>query len=245
MHPDGAVRRAGKGLVQVDGQWELMERVAPDELSDWKQEKQTGAGRDRRIACHLETNGTRFASEAQAMTHWMPEAKDKESLVKVHMPGPSAGREFFLKLTQSGLSLAQYDSQWRQRSGVPENGMAARLHSALVEILRWLVTVDQLDPTQIVAPECTTRELLRLEVAVNRNPRQPDWEGLEAMVCSPMTTLGAVQTPAFTAWVAATQKDQAVFMKQSRLLRDEKVLDARRRGDKGKGKKDKDNDKEE
>jgi len=60
-----------------------------------------------------------------------------------------------------------------------------------------------------------------------------------------MTTLGAVQTPAFTAWVAATQKDQAVFMKQSRLLRDERVLDTRRRGDKGKGKKDKDNDKEE
>ena len=143
------------------------------------------------------------------------------------------------------MTLAQYDVHWRHKSGIPEGGIASRMHSTLTETLRWLITVDQVDPTELVSAECLTRELLRLEAAVNRNPRQPDWDGLEVMVSSCMNARGSLETPAFSSWVASTQKDQAVMMKQNRLLREEKVAESNRRKKDGKGGKDKKDEKKE
>ena len=183
--------------------------------------------------------GTRFCSEAVAMTHWGGEVKEadksEKTLVAKYMLGPPAVREFFKQLIQSGMTLAQYDVHWRHKSGVPEGGIASRMHSTLTESLRWMITVDQVDPTELVAAECLTRELLRLEAAVNRDPRQTDWDGLEVMVSSCMNGCGSLETPAFCSWGALTQKDRAVMVRQSRLLHEEKVADSNRRKKDGKG----------
>ena len=100
--------------------------------------------------------------------------------------------------------------------------------------------MDQVVPTELVAAECLTRESLRLDAAAYRDPRQPDWDGLEVMVSSCMNSCGSLETPAFSSWVASTQKDQAVMMKQNRLLREEKVAESNRRKKDGKGGKPKD-----
>ena len=226
---DASVVRQSKGLVKIDDQWEFMERVDPRAINEWKLTMRTGPGRDRRIACDVVSNGTRFVTEALAIGFWVSKADDVSKVIGQHLQGPAAGREFFLQLVHSGLTIAQYHVQWRSRSGVPEGGMAARIHCTLTEILRLRITVDQLDPTQLVGAECAVRELLRLEAAVNRNPRQPDFDGLEVMVSSCLNAKGSLETPAFSAWVATTQKEQAMMMKQQRLLREERTAEARQR----------------
>ena len=134
------------------------------------------------------------------------------------------------------MTLAQYDIQWKHKSGVAEYGVLAQMHTCIVETLRYLVTVDQLNPTELLSAESLVRELLRLEAAVSRNPRQPDWEGLDVMTSAVLNSRGSLETPHFASWVATTQKDQQFVMKQTRLLREERNQEnTRRQKDKNKG----------
>jgi hypothetical protein len=96
------------------------------------------------------------------------------------------------------------------------------------EVLRYLVTVDQLDPTAVVSGELACRYLVMIEAACDRNPKQPDWEGLDAFVSSALNAKGAVEVPQFTSWVSGVQKDKAVVLKQGRLLREERAAEAKR-----------------
>ena len=135
-----SVTRDSFGLVKLDDRWVPMEKVETGWLTSWKASKRVGPGRDRRIACEISMSGTRFCSEAVAMTHWFGEVKEadksEKTLVAKYMLGPPAVREFFKQLIQSGMTLAQYDVHWRHKSGVPEGGIASRMHSTLTESLR-------------------------------------------------------------------------------------------------------------
>ena len=52
---------------------------------------------------------------------------------------------------------------------------------------------------------------------------------MELLSSSALTNKGAVDMPAFNAWLSSTQKDQAFILKQQRLLREEKAAEAKRR----------------
>ena len=114
--------------------------------------------------------------------------------------------------------------------GSSEQGVVARFHSALCEILRMLVTVDQLDPTNCVCAELVTRYLVMVEAACDRNPKQPDWEGLEMMIATPVSSRGAAELPLFNSWMSGLQRDRAVVLKQGRLLREERQVVEKRKG---------------
>ena len=177
--------------------------------------------------------GVLFISEARAVNRWSTDDKPK-----IHpLGGPLVAREFFLQLQATSMSLPAYDSNWRHRSGVPESGVVAKMHTALCEVLRWMITVDQLDGVKVVSCEAAVRELLRVEAAVNRNPKQPDWEGLEIMVSGTVNARGGVETPAFSQWVSTNQASRAQMLKQDRLLREERVQEGKRRGNDKGGKK--------
>ena len=71
-----------------------------------------------------------------------------------------------------------------------------------------------------------------------RNPKQPDWGGLDMMTSSAISGRGAAEVPIFLEWIANTQKSQAQIMKQTMMLRGERVAEARNKkkggeGDKG------------
>ena len=68
------------------------------------------------------------------------------------------------------------------------SGLAAWFHTALCTILRFLVTIDQLDPLNTLAAELLVRYLAMLEAACDRNPKQPDWEGLDVLIAVLATT---------------------------------------------------------
>ena len=99
--------------------------------------------------------------------------------------------------------------------------------------MRLDITIDQLDPSQCVGCEYRIRRLLQIEAAVDRNPKVPDFEGLEMMLTSAVAPSGAVITDKFSEWLAGRQRDAAQSMKQGRLLREERAAEQKRRGGKG------------
>ena len=60
-----------------------------------------------------------------------------------------------------------------------------------------------------------------IETAVSRNLRSPNWDGLDMMLSTTLTDAGAVDVTKFSSWIAGVQMDQAVVLKQGRLLREE------------------------
>ena len=124
---------------------------------------------------------------------------------------------------------------WRWRSGVPEKGVVGKFHFAIFEALRYMITVDQLDPTQLVAAEYLARWAVCIEMATQKNPKQPDWEGLDVLVNGRLKDTGAAEIPVFTAWLTTQQQAQAQIMKQGRLLREERAAEKKRQNPKKEG----------
>ena len=182
--PDLAVLKGAVGLIFLDDMWVAMQMVPPELLSDWKAQKQSGLGRDVRIGGPVPSS-QRYVTEAEAQATWATPsiggAGSSDKSVEKRLPhspfhGPAASREFFNQLSLSGLTLIQYDQPWRSKCGAPELGMACRMHTALCDTLRWAITADRLDPTNLVCGEALVREIIKLETAVARSPKQPDWE---------------------------------------------------------------------
>eukprot|EP00974_Lingulodinium_polyedra_P087629 8494473-Lingulodinium_polyedra.AAC.1 len=94
---------------------------------------------------------------------------------------------------------------------------------------------DQVNPAATVSGEAVFRRFLQIEAAVRRNPKQPDFEGLDVLVATGLDELGGVTTRRFTEWVAEQQKSEAVVLKQNRLWREERDADRKKKKDKGQG----------
>ena len=227
--PDLVVVRDEVGLVKIDDEWCTMARVKDADLDSWKLQRWTGGGRDPRIAGHrVDVQGRRYIPEVDAIASWRPpKAVPKDNPLQ----GPSVVAEFFDGLRSSGRTLAAHDQEWRGRSGVPEFGICARFHTALSEVLRYAVTVDQLDPTNCISLELVNRYLVMVESACDRNPKAPDWDGLEALVTPAISLRGAVEVPKFQNWLSSNQRDRAVILKQGRLLREERASEQKRKKD--------------
>ena len=87
------------------------------------------------------------------------------------------------------------------------------------------------------------RNILRIQWAVRRNPRTPDFSGLDGMTRQAFDETGGIVCSEFDRHYAESQRTQAQVKKQSRLWREEQEADDKRRrgGDKG----DRDKDKKE
>ena len=98
------------------------------------------------------------------------------------------------------------------------------------------MSYDQLDVTAVAGAELVFRGLVRLETAIGRNPRAPDFSGLEDMLISGTTDSGGAITASFTEWFANRQKNKAQVMKQQRLYKEE--VESESKNKKGKNNKD-------
>ena len=92
------------------------------------------------------------------------------------------------------------------------------------------MTQDQLQLSQLSSFEYIVRRMIMIETAVSRDSRSPDWDGLDMMLSTTLTDAGAVDVTKFSSWIAGVQKDQAVVLKQGRLLREEQETQKKKRG---------------
>ena len=149
---------------------------------------------------------------------------------------PRVAREFLESLRSGGQSLTTHNADFIKRSGIAENSVVSIQHRTLTDIARLELSYDQIDPSNSSALELLYRSIVRIETAVARSPKAPDFSGFDVMLISNTTEAGGAVTTRFSAWVADQQKSQATILKQSRLHREERQAEAKRRTKGGKGK---------
>ena len=95
-------------------------------------------------------------------------------------------------------------------------------------MLSHLVVFDQLNVGKLAGCESISRHVMQIHAAVKRNPRNPNFRGMEMMVSSTLDSKGGVVTGDFANWTAEQQKQQAFTMKQQRLYAEEEDLMGKR-----------------
>ena len=226
--PDQVMMRENIGLIRVqrDGEdvWSVMERVDDDDFDEWKLRKANSVHADRRVLPVMKDHhDVRFRSEASALEAWR-----KEKIPEFPLRGPPATREWFESLRAAGQTLLQHHMEFIRKSGVPERGGVAREHGSICESLRQLICHDQVDCTGLVGVEVLIRRLIVIEMAVARNPRTPDWDGLELVMAARIGDMGEAQVQGFETWLSGAQRDQAIVLKQGRLPREERAAQEKR-----------------
>ena len=139
--------------------------------------------------------------------------------------------EYLEALRGQGQTLVSHHHEWLRKGGVNQAGAACWEHLLLSEVGRWAIQFDQLDPSSSAAFELVFRRIVQIEAAVRRNPKVPDYSGLEVFLAANTDESGAATTVVFNQWVADRQKDQAQIAKQGRLLREEKEAEKKRAAD--------------
>ena len=91
-----------------------------------------------------------------------------------------------------------------------------------MEALRLSINTDQLHITNLASSEHLIRRVVQIEVAVSRNPKQPDFSGLELLMDAPVNESGAARTQKFTARINERLKERAQVWKQQRLYAEER-----------------------
>ena len=82
---------------------------------------------------------------------------------------------------------------------------------------------DQVDISILSGCEYSVRRLIHIEAAAKRNPRQPDFEGLDAILDASTDSSGAASATKFMDYVANIQKDQVMVYKAGRLWHEEQT----------------------
>ena len=78
--------------------------------------------------------------------------------------------------------------------------------TGLLSVLIHMISFDQLDVPALASGEAVCRHLLRIERAVKRNLKAPDFTGLDIMTQSRLDSGGAPLAGDFSKWTAEEHK---------------------------------------
>jgi hypothetical protein len=138
------------------------------------------------------------------------------------LDGPRVVREFFVALRSSGFSgLSDYHHEWVRNSGIGEKSAICREHKFLLELLRHMFEIDQLDVSSLASAELVVRRIFQIELATKRNPKQPDFAGLDIILETNIDSSGGVVLPGMQKWFTEHQAKEAGTLKQLRLWNEE------------------------
>ena len=216
------IRREGAALVRLDNVWTTaaLEEAESTGLEPFRRRFVSGPGRDRRLFKEtVDSDGRHHRSflVALSMLH---------ELTASFWPidGPRTVKEFLLALRGAGYNgLIEYHHDWVRNSSVAEKSAVCREHKFLLDLFRMLMEYDQVDPSSLAGVELLTRRIYQIEIAVDRNPRQPDFEGLDALVETSTKSSGSVNVPSMAKWFSQHQQSEAFVLKQMRLWAEEKT----------------------
>jgi hypothetical protein len=202
-----------------DGHWTFAQCVRDDEVLEWTDDKRSGAGRDPRLG------PTRRRSDGVRASVLREEISNLKADVKVAggwpFQGPAAMGEFIAGVVATGHECLAYGPHWIKLSGLsPQSGLAIEF-LVLITVLHFGITMDQLNPLNLVSFEMIARRLLMIQKAVKRNFKAPDFEGLEIYLSHSFDTNGGITTQAFDKHISDLQKSEAQIMKHQRLFKEE------------------------
>ena len=170
-----------------------------------------------------DSEGRRFITFADALLK-----VQQVALVGWPLPGQRSVKEVLVSMRDAGQSgWDDHHTQWSSKSGVGEKSSICREHGVICVVMRIFMQFDQVDVTNIAGCEYLCRRLLQIEAAVRRNPRQPDFDGLDPILDSSVDTSGAALAPKFMEFVSDIQKSQALIYKAGRLWKEEQTANAK------------------
>ena len=212
---DATLARA-RGVAVLDGEEVFVELVDMGELKAWRDQRRQAEGDLRLLGNHRAADGTRVLQLRDAVP--LMKQSDFEDW---RLPGPRAAREWLAAVRDSAGDLLTYHQEWVRRSGVAESSAVTHVHFVLCEVMRLAHSVDQVDISNLQCLELVARRIIQDETAVSRNPRHPDYGGLDVIMSAPVAALGQARTLRFDAWVTEELKTQANIHKQTRLWQEE------------------------
>ena len=165
--------------------------------------------------------------------------------ITVFKKGTPSIVEVVSSIIESGMEPRPFIVQYLNQSGVNMKGAVAHELTNVMYSLWLMACSDGIDLHHSAAAEHMARRFLQSQMAIVRNPRNPDFDTLE-MYMEHTRASGLIAAPRFEAEMAERMKSQAFVLKQMRLSRDEEQAAAKRQKneeDGGKGKKEKEKEK--
>ncbi|CAK0814975.1 unnamed protein product [Prorocentrum cordatum] len=137
------------------------------------------------------------------------------------LAGVKSVKEFLDSVAAGPGNMTSYQAEWERLSGVGEGSAVNHVHRNLCEVIRLMHSWDQVDLSMLASAELLVRWMIQTEIAVERNPRHPDYSGLDIVISAPVNAAGRASTSRFNTWVTDRLKERATIWKQERLYREE------------------------
>ena len=204
-----------------------MEKVPDDDFVFWQADKESRAGRDRRLGRNL-AGGTFDGALPLADPRRGIRVVDLASTPSWPLQGPRAINRVVPSIFPLGLTFYTRHEYWVQQSGALAESGAVHEQRSLCQILGLSTGFDRLGPTSWAGLGLAARRLAMLERALRVNPPAPSIEGLCKMTQRTLDGSGGLSTREFTAHMSRTADPEARALKQHRLFREE--LSAKTRG---------------
>ena len=214
-----------KGVIIHNGEEVFVERILVKELDEWRRKRGLETADARLLGDHKDASGKRRL-ELPAAVDLMKNQEDGEFPIS----GTRAAKEYHEAIASGPGNFLSYHTEWLRLSGVAKRSSAAHIHRTLCEGLRLMHSYDQIDASCTAIGEHLSRWAIQTEVAVERNPAQPDYAGLDIVSGAAVLNDGRAATSKFTEWLSGRMKERANIWKQERLFNQE------RRGLRSKGK---------
>eukprot|EP00438_Fugacium_kawagutii_P000317 Skav210718 [mRNA] locus=scaffold849:20772:21968:+ [translate_table: standard] len=228
-----------RGVVLLDGEEVFVERVNDKDLDTWKAKKGLETGDIRLLGDFKDSAGKKKLDlvSAVGLMKWSASSSSDDDFP---INGVRAAKEFHEAVGTGTGGFIPYHEQWLRLSGVGKRSSAAHIHRGVCEALRLLHTYDQVDASTTAVGEHLSRWAIQTELAVERNPAQPDYAGLDLVSGATLQADGRASTSKFQEWVSTKLKERSAVWKQERLYNQERRL--QRGKGKGLGKDDEESD---
>lgn len=234
-----------KGVTICEGAETFIQKMLLSEVKAFTDSGKSDDTDVRLLGVHTDKSGKRKLDLEDSLA-----LMKEETMADFPMTGETkAAKEFLISVSEGPGTLPRYHLDWQRLSGISDGSSINHTHRNLCEILRYMHSYDQLNIVNTASGEFAVRWLIQLEVATERNPRNPDFSGLDLIMGGAVNDEGKAITSKFTQELTTKLKERANIYKQERLYREERRHAAPGssggRGDgggksKGKGKKGKD-----
>ncbi|CAK0851526.1 unnamed protein product, partial [Prorocentrum cordatum] len=230
-NPNRSVHMRSVGVISLDGMERLIAKINREERDDWMRDQRERGADIRTIGEHRSRLGRRDVDFRDAV-----EMMEQVELADAPDLGPRAMGEFLSSVATGSGKLVSYQAEWERLSGVFAGGAQNREHR-----VRRAICLDQLNVNNLHCVEAAVRRIIQIEMAAQRNPRHPDFSGLEGVVAGPTAASGSASVPKHQERAVARQQDRGNIPKQMRLRKAEldrdrptADRDERQKGDKEK-----------